>query len=267
MKAKLCVISGIILLASHLFVADATAQSGNPALNESVTLRLGPLWANFDATVKAYGQDLEEDDSIDTSDMDFAISGMWRITSRLQLEAAYSGINKESSDFLDADINLGSMTVPAGLEIDSKFESQVLRLSLGYAFLRDESTEFGVDLSVNYTTVKQSFGATEPGTQEIKVTPFDVSEPLPTVGLFFNYAFSPEWYLRSNVGVFAFDIGDIDGTIFDFSGGVEYRPWQHVGLGLSYIYTSADLTITDDNAKTDIEYDYNGPIFYLVVGF
>ncbi|MCK5516848.1 MAG: hypothetical protein KAI39_08240, partial [Desulfobulbaceae bacterium] len=239
----------------------------NPTLDETVTLRMGAFWANFDATVKAYGQDFNQDESIDAGDVDFSISGLWRITPRLRLEAGYTGISKESTESLDAATNVGSLTIPAGLSLNSKFETEVLRLSLGYAFMRSDSSEFGVDLGVNVTSIKESFRANIPGHSGINITTFDVSEPLPTIGLFFNYAFSSEWYFTSRFGAFAFDIGDIDGTIFDAFGGVEYRPWQNVGFGLAYMYNSADLTITDGGIKTDIEYDYNGPLLYLTVGF
>lgn len=183
------------------------------------------------------------------------------------MEVGYSGIDKESTDTLDTSIALGSVTIPAGLSMNEKFETNVVRMALGYAFYRGDSSEFGVDLGVNYTTIKESFRVSVPGFPNWDVSSLDVSEPLPTIGLFFNYAFSPDWYLTSRAGVFAFDIGDVDGTIFDVFGGVEYRPWQHVGLGLAYTYNSADLTIKNDINNVDIEYDYGGPLLYLVVGF
>jgi len=71
----------------------------------------------------------------------------------------------------------------------------------------------------------------------------------------------------SRLSAFAFDVGDMDGTIFDLFGGLEYRPWKNAGLGLAYIYNAADLTISDGGVKADGEYDYNGPLLYLVVGF
>lgn len=267
MKIKLCIMSVIVLLASQLSVTAATAQNRNPALDESLTLRFGPFLANFDATVKAFGQDLKVDYPISTDDIDFAMYGLWRITPRLRLEVGYSGINKTTSDGLDETINVGSLTIPAGLSLDNEFETQVLRMAVGYAFMRGDSSEFGVDLGINYTTVKESFQVNLPGTPGATINSLDVSEPLPTIGLFFNYAFTPELYLTTRFGAFSLDIGDIDGTIFDLFGGLEYRPWQHLGFGLAYIYNSADLTITDGGTKTDIEYDYNGPLFYLTVGF
>ena len=267
MNPKLYITLGVVLLISLFSTGAAMAQAQNASLNDTVTLRLGPFWANLDATAKAYGQDLKMDENIDTSDIDFSAYGLWRITPKLRLEAGYSGINKEISESLDTDINLDPITIPAGTHLDEKFETQVLRMAIGYAFVRSESSEFGVDLGVNYTTIKQSFAVQSPGFGNVEFTSLDVSEPLPTIGLFFNYAFSPDWYLTTRAGVFSFDMGDIDGTIFDFFGGVEYRPWQHVGLGLAFTYNSADLTIKEDIHDVDIEYDYGGPLLYLVFGF
>jgi len=267
MKSQVFTMIGSVLMAGLIIAGSACAQSRNPSLDETVTLRLGPLWAGLEASVKAFGQDLTVDENIDVSDVDFSVYGLWRITPQWHLEAGYSGIDKSAGDTLDNSVTLGSITVPAGVSLAGSLETSVLRLAVGYAFLRSESYEFGVDLGINFTSVKESFRATIPGIAPVSLTTLDVTEPLPTVGLFYNYAFSEKLYLTSRAGLFAFDIGEIDGTIFDVFGGIEYRPWEHVGFGAAYTYTSADLTITDRNVKTDIEYDYYGPLLYVVVGF
>jgi hypothetical protein len=267
MKSQVFTMIASVLMAGLIIAGSACAQSRNPSLDETVTLRLGPLWAGLEASVKAFGQDLTVDENIDVSDVDFSVYGLWRITPQWHLEAGYSGIDKSAGDTLDNSVTLGSITVPAGVSLAGSLETSVLRLAVGYAFLRSESYEFGVDLGINFTSVKESFRATIPGIAPVSLTTLDVTEPLPTVGLFYNYAFSEKLYLTSRAGLFAFDIGEIDGTIFDVFGGIEYRPWEHVGFGAAYTYTSADLTITDRNVKTDIEYDYYGPLLYVVVGF
>jgi opacity protein-like surface antigen len=266
-RHSIMAVAGTFLLASSFFLSAATAQDINPALEETITLRFGPFAANFDATVKAYGQDVKVDESLDASDVDFAVNGIWRITDRWRVEAAYSGIEKSSSAGTANDLTLGSVTIPAGLGLSSSFETQVVRVAAGYAFMRNDTMEIGLDLGINYTTVKQSLAVKIPDTPAIKDKIIDVSEPLPTIGLFFNYAFSSKWYLTTHAGAFAFDIGDIDGSVFDLFAGVEYRIWKNAGLGAAYIYNAADLTITDGGVKSDVEYDYNGPLLYLVVGF
>ncbi len=40
------------------------------------------------------------------------------------------------------------------------------------------------------------------------------------------------------------------------------------GSGLYYIYTDADVKVTDKNVTaTDVNYEYKGPFAYLVLGF
>jgi hypothetical protein len=270
MKIKLFLFAGVTLLLCQLFISTANAQTQlmNPALDETFTFRLGPFWANLDTTVKAEGYDLKVDEGLDAGNVNFSANGLWRITKRLRLEVAYSGFDKEKSLTLGSDINIDSITIPSGSTIYANVETEVLRLALGFAVFRGDSYEAGIDLGVNYTTLQESFGASVSGIGSREIEAFDVSAPLPTIGLFFNYAFTDKWYLTSRAGVFSFvEVGDYDGTVWDVFGSIEYRPWQHFGLGLAYTYTSADLTVTDNNRKFDIEYDYSGPLLYFVVGF
>jgi hypothetical protein len=267
---KLVFFVGITLLFCQIFISTANAQTPprNPALDETFTVRLGPFWANLDASVKAKGYDLKADENLDAGDIAFSAYGLWRITERFRMEVGYSGFSKETTETLGSNINTGSITIPAGSSLSSSFDTEVLRLALGFSFLRGDSYEAGVDLGVNYTTLKQSFGANVPGIGSKEITPYDISAPLPVIGLFFNYAFTDKWYLTTRAGMFSFvEVGDYDGTIYDVFGAIEYRPWQHFGLGLAYTYTSADLTVTDNGNKYDVEYDYSGPLLYFVFGF
>ena len=132
MKIKSFFMAGIVLLASQLLVMAATAQDRNPTLDETLTIRLGPFLANFNATVKAFGHDLKIDENLTTDDVNFAVYSLWRITPRLRLEAGYSGINTTTSEGLEESINVGSLTIPAGLSLEGEFEIEVLRMALGY---------------------------------------------------------------------------------------------------------------------------------------
>ena len=265
-KSSLLIILQVCLLCL-VWLTTSQAQERNPSLDDTITLRLGPFLANLDATAKVRGQDISIDENIDTSDLDFSVYGLWRITSKWRIEAGYTGINKSTNDSLESALSLSGVSIPAGLSVETEFKTRVLRLALGYAFMRGDKYEFGADLGVNLTSLKETFQATIPGTGRLDADLLDIDEPLPTIGLFYNYAFTSKWYLASRAGLFALSIGDIEGTIFDVSAAIEYRPWKNVGFGASYIYTSADLEISGQGAATDIEYDYNGPILYVVVGF
>lgn len=246
-----------------LMPAVAGADSRHPALDDTLQLRVGPFLANMDTTARVRGFDFTIDDSIDVDDMEASVYGIWRITSRLRLEAGYTGIDRKDQEALPADFGI----IPDGSTTTDSFRTSVLQVALGYAFLRGDAYEFGADLGINLTTIKNDIWATLPGVGDVDILSIDVEEPLPTIGMFFNYAFNEAWYLTTRVGLFSLEIGDIDGTVWDLAGGIEWRPWQHVGLGLAYTYTSADVTISSGPIDTDIDYDYYGPFLYMVVGF
>ena len=267
MSQRICLLKLLIVVLIFLLPLTAFGKSRNPSLDETITIRTGPFFANLDTTINTRGQDVSVDENYDLDDVTFSIYGLWRITSRLQLQAGYTGVDKSLTTTLEDGINSGTYTFPQGSATTGDFKTDVFRLALGYAFMKSDSYEFGAELGVNLTSVETSLKANVTGAGETEIDSIDVNEPLPTIGLFYNYAFSEAWYLTTRAGLFSLEIGDIDGTIYDVFGGVEYRPWEHIGIGLAYTYTSADLTITGKREDTDIDYDYHGPVLYLVFGF
>jgi hypothetical protein len=250
MKMKLLIVAIMVMMTAM----TATAEVNNPAMHQAATIKLGAFWGNFDTTVKALGEDANFDQSLSESDTNFAAEGIWRITPRWKTELGYSKLTSSSS----------GRVPPNFVNLKNDFETSVFRVAGGYSIYRTDATEMGVDLAVNFTSIKNS---TKIAINGFKLTDLDVNEPLPTIGVFLNHAFTDEWYLTTHAGLFAFDIGDVEGTIFDIKAGIEYRPWENYGFGLSYIYNTADLDISDGHLTFDVDYDYYGPTLYFVAGF
>ncbi len=253
-KKFLTIVMTVIMVMMVAMTATAN-NTNNPAMHQQFTLKAGMFWGSFDTTVKALGEDVDFDTDLGDSDTNFAINGMWRITDRWFAEAGYNGLTASST---------GRSLASGGVNMKNDFETSVIRVAGGYSIYRTDALEMGVDLAINFTDIKSS---TKMAINGIKLTDVDISEPLPTIGVFANYAISDQWYVTSHVGLFAFEIGDIDGTILDIRAGVEYRPWENYGFGLSYIYNSADVDVKDDFVTYDLEYDYYGPTLYFVAGF
>lgn len=253
-KKFLTIVMTVIMVMMVAMTATAN-NTNNPAMHQDFTLKAGLFWGSFDTTVKVLGQDVGFDTDLGDSDTNFAINGMWRITDRWFAEAGYNGLTASST---------GRSLASGGVNMKNDFETSVIRVAGGYSIYRTDSLEMGVDLAVNFTNIKNS---TKMAINGIKLTDLDISEPLPTVGIFANYSFSDEWYLTTHAGLFAFEIGDVDGTIWDLRAGVEYRPWENYGFGLSYIYTNANVDLQDGQRTIDLEYEYYGPTLYFVAGF
>src|SRR6185295_18234301 len=111
--------------------------------------------------------------------------------------------------------------------VHSQFDSDIYRLSGGYSFLKDNKSELGATLGFHVTQFKTALSATGVGANSN-----DTLAPLPTVGLYGAYAFTPQWLLSGRVDYFSLNYNDYDGKLINFSAGVDYRFTRNFGVGL-----------------------------------
>ncbi len=246
---------------------SAQAASINPSLDDVLQLRVGPFFTDINSSVRVGGADFDLEDRLDDNKTTAAVFGRWRITPRFHLNFGYSAVDRDETETLTAGIPVGGTTVPAGTSFTAQFKTSSASAGLAYAFVKNNTTEFGLDLGVSLTKVEDTLRTTPPGGPTVVLLEQDTTEPLPSVGAFLNYAFSPQWMLAGSFRWLGLDIGDLDLTIYDAFGGIEFRPWTNVGFGAAYLYQKADGTVTDGNTVTNVEWKYKGPFAYLMFGF
>lgn len=243
----------------------ANAQSINPTLDDIFQARLGPFFSNFETTVDVQGSPFDQG-QLGDSETTFAGYARWRITPKLHLNFGYSQLSRDDTTTLNASTSVGGINVPGGTSLSQDYETSSLPIALAYAFVKNVKTEFGAYAGVNITTIKNNISISVPGTPTITPIDQDVTEPLPTIGLFWNQAFSPQWMLTVSAGYMGLEVGGLDGNFYDALLGIEWRPWKNVGIGGAYLYTSADGTITSGGTTSTFDYQYDGPFAYLMIG-
>jgi len=251
-----------VTLIGCTFALPVQAQSINPSLDDTLQVRAGPFFSSINSSISVAGNDFDLEDRLDDNKTTFAIFGKWRLTPRLHINFGYSAINREESAALPMGVPGGGINIPAGTSLATKLETSNLSVGVSYAFVKNATTEFGADAGVAFTSIKESVLTTVPGLPTVVVDEEDVSEPLPSLGLFVNHAFSNQWMLTGSVRWLGVKIGDLDATIWDAFGGIEFRPWKNLGLGAAYLYQDFDGTVVD----TSIKWRYKGPFAYVLVG-
>lgn len=250
--------------------ATAHAASTNQTLDDRVSLRFGPFFPSIDSSVKIGGTDYDFEGSLEDNATTGAVLGLWRVTRKFQVRFGYWAVNREESESLDQNESIGGITVPAGSSISATFDTSYLYGSLGYSFVRSDTTEFGADLGLAALGLKSELGASIPGLGSTSFTAFDETYPLPTIGLYVNHAFSPKWSISGRIGGMGLDLGDdFKGNVIEGMAAIEFRPWTNVGLGAAYLYNSADAELKNlsGNVSQDVEWTYQGPFAYLTLGF
>jgi hypothetical protein len=262
------VLAGMLL--SGLAAGQEAAWTVNPALQDQVTLQLGAFVPTVNTTAHLNGSggrlgtSISFEDDLGFSDratLGSIFAGI-RFAERWKFEAEYFALNRSNSHTVSRTINWGDHTFPINTTVNGKFDSPVYRMGVGYSFVKDQQSEFGVALGLFATDFSLSLSAPVAGTQSGQVL-----APLPTIGLYGAYAFSPRWLLSGRVDYFSLKHGDYDGSLTNFAAGIDYRFTRNFGVGAGYRYMNYDLTSTKAKYNGGVEYKFSGPTLYAAMSF
>jgi len=268
--------AGVALLLSlaaavpGLAAAQDASWNVNPGLQDTWTFQLGAYIPSVDTTASlnsssgAIGTSVSLEDDLGFSDrktLGSFFAGA-RLGQRWKIEFEYFELNRSHSKAINRTINWGDQTYTLNTVVDGEFNSSVYRLSGGYSFVKNDQAEVGAALGLFVTDFKVSLFAAGVG-GEAK----DALAPLPTIGLYGAYAFSPRWLLSGRVDYFSLNYGDYDGSLTNFTVGVDYRIARNFGIGAGYRYVDYDVDVTKSNYNGSIRYKFNGPTIYGVASF
>ena len=260
----------ILMLFASVQAVSAQDSSKNQTLDDRFAIRFGMYYPSIDTGVKINDVKFDFEEILDDNALTGAVQGLWRISNRFRLNFGYWAANRDETASSGQVESIAGITIPAGSEVGATFDTSYANVGLGFSFVRSETTELGADIGVAMLKLKSEVGASIPGLPSVSYTAFDESYPLPTIGLYLTQALSPKWSIFGRIGAMGLEIGDdFKGTVVDAIGAVEFRPWKTVGLGLAYMYNSADATLKDvgPSDELDVEWRFNGPLLYLTLGF
>lgn len=183
----------------------------------------------------------------------------------------FFALDRNGSRDLSRDITFDGVTYPASATIDSKFRSDIYRLSVGYNFIQRPNAEFGVVLGLHATDFKVELeGQTTVGggasfaTERRKK---DFVAPLPTIGVVGAVEVAPKVVVSGRADYLSLKVGDYDGSILNVQAAVGYRITDHFEVGAAWRYVDYGLDVEKETFTAKVDYDFNGPAIYLRAGF
>ena len=161
-------------------------------------------------------------------------------------------------------------TIDIGVDVvvNSKFNADMLVLAYSYSFINNPRAEFALRFGVHVTDF--GLGLQTPEQPDIPTTAEDVTVPLPTFGIVGGYRFADNWYVNADIGYFAIEIDNIDGSITSGILGVMWQPFNNVGFSLNYQAFKVDLEVESTEfggVRSSLLWKYKGPAIYIVVRF
>jgi hypothetical protein len=246
------------------------AWTSHPALQDRWMFQLGAYYPNVDTTASLNGAggrvnaEVSFEDDLHLTDrkaMPTFLASV-RLGQRWRIEAEYFSLHRTTSAAVSRTINWGDRTYTVGTVVNAEFNSDIYRLSGGYSFVKDNQKELGVALGLHATDFETGINASGVGANQN-----DALAPLPTLGLYGAYAFTPKWLVSGRIDYFSLNYGDYDGSMLNFNLAVDYRFMRNFGVGLGYRHLEYDLDVSKGNYNGNVNYKFSGPMFYAVASF
>jgi hypothetical protein len=160
---------------------------------------------------------------------------------RNQLDFSYASYDRDSSATLARDITIDGVTYPVGARIETVFDFDIIRGTYSYAFWQSERVRLAFGLGVYAVPLRYELDIETTG-GNTAVEGADTTLPLPALALRGEFKLINKLFLNASVEGMYLELNDFKGSLLDFNVGVEYRPWQHFGLGLAYNFMGVHVT-------------------------
>ncbi|HKE96311.1 MAG TPA: hypothetical protein VKB34_18520 [Povalibacter sp.] len=261
----------VMLLLVALCIGPAALAADDP-MSHKYFVMVGGFWPDVDTTVRVDGNggrigtklDFESDLGLDDRDALFTAGAGWRIAERHYLDLLYFKLARSGDHTIDIDINFRDQTFTRQSDLNSFFNTEVYRISYGYAFIQNDKHLLLGQVGAHWTKV--SAGVRLEGNREVSGDASS-SVPLPVFGLAYDYMITPKLRLDLRAQIFRLSFEGIDGSIDNLSASLAYGFTPSLGAFLGYNYYSIDVDADRDNWNGSFSFGYKGPWLGVMWGF
>lgn len=229
-----------ILLGSYLIQDTNTEISIN-----STTGNIG--------TVIDMERDLGTDDRLSVPRID----GYYRFNDKHRLNFGWFNIKRKGTTTTSIDITIGDETFVSNSVVESKLDTDFLKLAYAYSFYKSPKVELSLIAGLNLMDYSVVVDNKTTGVVETA----DVTAPLPVFGLSMSYAISPRWLVLYKFETFYIELdNEIRGSLLDAELGIEYRVLKNMGIGLGFNRFALDVKVDSPSYSggvTDLHRGFN----------
>jgi hypothetical protein len=185
----------------------------------------------------------------------FTGSMMYRITPSSGIYTKYYGINRSESYVTKEDLIFLGDTLPAGSEARGYFNTQVVSAGYLLSLLKDPEAFLGAYLNIYIMSLGTGVRS-DLGNIDAKV---NFTAPLPNFGLVALFKLKEWLYINGNIGFFSLYLDDFNGSIYDLSARLMFKPMKWFGIDVSYQEFDIMVVFPNDDIQTTIDYNFRGP--------
>ncbi len=164
---------------------------------------------------------------------------------------------------LTEDIEWQDVIFREGTFVGAGVDVAVTRVFIGRSFVKNQQHDFGIGAGLHNLDLSVFIEGEikiDDETAEFFRGDADDNQPLPNLGAWYNVSPARRWLIHARVDWISADIGDLDGTLWNTSVGVNYQAFRYVGFDLSYQYFNLNLKVDKSDWKGEVDMTYSGPV-------
>lgn len=278
MKTNPIIAALLIAAASH--AAPLFAQGGgdvHPWLEDDFVLSVGAFLPSKDFKIRVDGEipgrDIDFGQKADVSDNEASASFVfrWKFGEKWSVSGQYWGTEDDGEAVLTEDVTWGDNVLQAGSNVGAGVSTDIARIFFGREFFTDaDYHEFGLGAGLHWLQIEAYLdgefflNGESTGFRREQVS---ADLPLPNIGAWYWYSFSPRWLLTTHLDWFSASIDKYSGSLWDAGVGINFQAWEHVGFGLSYKYFKIDADVEESDWYGKAEVTHDGPFLSATVNW
>jgi hypothetical protein len=186
---------------------------------------------------------------------------------RHRVDFGYFDLRRTATKTLQRDVQIGDKVYPIGTTVDSRVDLQIMKGTYSYSLFQDNRFDLGVSVGAFVAPVSIKINSTHLGEADKNFT-----APLPVVGMHFDFAITPKFFIKQRVDFFYLEYKSFKGSLLDAAIGVEYNIWKHFGAGLAYNFFFMRVEASSDSSSPvklngNAEFSFSGLMLYGKIMF
>jgi hypothetical protein len=266
---------GISLFIALLPSGSAVAQDSDlyhPFLSDRFNLGVGAFWPSKELTLRVDGSAPEEE--IDFDEMlrldDYERTGSavfrWRFGQKWSFWGQYWSLEDRGGAVLDEDTEWEDVIFKQGTFVNGGMDTTVARLFFGRTITSGTQFEFGLGAGFHWLELGaflEGQALTDGGDTEFQRESVSADFPLPNIGVWYHYSWSPNWIFQTRVDWLSASVGNYSGGLWNVQAGVNGSFFRNFGIALHYNAFVLDVDVDKSDWHGKAESVQHGPFLAL----
>ena len=251
-------------------IAAQTADDYHPFLSDKFYLEIGAFWPKVDFNLRVDGREPEEeidfDEALHLEDYQTAgsINFRWNFGEKWSFWGQAWTTDTSGGAVLEEDVEWEDIIFKEGTFAKGGVELDVVRAFVGRKFDLPPQHELGLGIGLhwmNLDTYLEGEIIIADNTTDFHRASVSAGFPLPNIGAWYMYSWSPKWLFQARVDWLSATVGNYSGGLWDAQAGINYQAFENIGFGLYYSGFVLDLDVDKSDWRGTTELAQAGPMF------